>query len=221
MALTFKAIIFDLDGTLVDSSSVVRRVMEAWCLKHNVPLQSVLDVCAGGRTEDTVALVAPHLCAKSEALEIERLESTALDGLTPIPGACRFLEELAAHTWAIVTSSSTLTAKPKLEACGMPVPTVLIAAESVDHGKPHPEPFLKTAAKLRASPEECLVFEDADNGVNSALAAGCSVVIVGDACRIEHPGIVARIASFVEVELSSTGHLRIGTEIIELVKERA
>ena len=221
MTPSFKALIFDLDGTLVDSSEVVRKVMETWCLNHDIPLQSVLDVCHGGRTEDTVALVAPHLCAKSEAAEIEHLESTTLDGLMPISGATRFLHDLAAHRWAIVTSSSMLTAKPKLKVCRMPFPPVFITAESVDYGKPHPEPFLKAAKELAVTPEECLVFEDADNGVNSALSAGCQVILIGDSCQIGHPSIVARIASFVDASFTSKGDLRIGDEIIATITKNA
>lgn len=194
--------IFDLDDTLVDSSAVVRGVMEKWCLKHDIPLQAVLDVCHGGRTEDTVALVAPHLCAKSEAVEIEAEESRSLDGLMPIDGARAFLASLDAQKWAIVTSSSLMTAIPKLHACKLPVPEVLITAESVTNGKPHPEPFLKAAAALDVKAEQCLVFEDADNGVRSALAAGCMVMLVGDACQIQHERIVGRIHSFAEVELN-------------------
>jgi sugar-phosphatase len=220
MTPSFKALIFDLDGTLVDSSEVVRKVMETWCLKNNISLQSVLNVCDGGRTEDTISLVAPHLCAKSEATEIEHIESTILDGLMPISGADRFLDDLASHMWAIVTSSSLLTAKPKLEVCQMPIPSVFITAESVSFGKPHPEPFMRAAEELGVTPEECLVFEDADNGVISALSAGCRVIIIGDSCQIEHPSIVARIASFVDVTFTSEGHLQIGTEIIATTHKR-
>jgi len=194
-----RCLLFDLDGTLVDSSAVVQRVMERWCLKHDIALQEVLKVCHGGRTEDTVALVAPHLCAKSEAAEIEAEESNTLDGLMPIDGARGFLASLGARKWAIVTSSSLLTAIPKLRACQLPVPGVLITAESVTQGKPHPEPFLKAAAALGVSAEECLVFEDADNGVYSAIAAGCTVILVGDACQIQHERIVGRILSFAEL----------------------
>lgn len=216
MPSLFKALIFDLDGTLVDSSEVVRKVMETWCLKHDIPLQSVLDVCHGGRTEDTVSLVAPHLCAKTEAAEIEHLESTTLDGLMPISGADRFLEDLASHVWAIVTSSSMLTAKPKLEACRMLIPSVFITAESVNYGKPHPEPFLKAAIELGIEPKECLVFEDAENGVNSALAAGCRVIIIGDSCKIQNENIVCRTRDFTELNFSDEGDLKLNGDVIAI-----
>ena len=223
MPPSFKALIFDLDGTLVDSSEVVRKVMETWCLKHNIPLQLVLDVCHGGRTEDTVSLVAPHLCTKSEAAEIERLESTTLDGLMPISGADRFLNDMAPHVWAIVTSSSMLTAKPKLEACRMLIPPVFITAESVDYdyGKPHPEPFLMAARELGIEPAECLVFEDADNGVNSALAAGCRVIIIGDSCKIRNQNIVCRSPDFTRLKLSDEGDLKLNGDIIAILKKEA
>ena len=211
---SFKALIFDLDGTLVDSSEVVRQVMETWCLKNGISFQSVLEVCHGGRTEDTVSLVAPHLCAKSEAAQIEYLESTTLDALMPIPGADRFLASLAPDMWAIVTSSSMLTAEPKLSACRMPMPRVFITAESVNNGKPHPEPFLKAAQALGIEPEDCLLFKDADNGVRSALAAGCKVIVIGDSCNIEHANIVSRAVSFAEIEFADDGGLQIGAETI-------
>jgi sugar-phosphatase len=214
MMPSFKALIFDLDGTLVDSSEVVRQVMETWCLKNGIPLQSVLDVCHGGRTEDTVSLVAPYLCAQAEAAQIEYLESTTLEGLMPIPGADLFLASLPPDMWAIVTSSSMLTAKPKLAACRMPVPRVFITAESVNSGKPPPEPFLKAAQELEIEPEDCLVFEDADNGVRSALTAGCKVIVVGHSCKIQHANIISRMGSFAEIGFAEAGDLRIGAETI-------
>lgn len=221
MPPSFKALIFDLDGTLVDSSEVVRKVMETWCLKHDISLQSVLDVCHGGRTEDTVSLVAPHLYAKSEAAKIEHLESTTLDGLMPTAGADRFLASLPPDTWAIVTSSSKLTAKPKLETCRMGIPRVFITAESVNMGKPHPEPFLKAAKKLGIEPEECLVFEDADNGVNSALSAGCGVIIIGDSCKIEDKNIVCRSPNFTDLNLSDGGDLKLKGNVVAILNKEA
>ena len=209
-------LLFDLDGTLVDSSAIVQMVMEKWCRTHGIPLQAVLDVCHGGRTEDTVALVAPHLCAPSEAAEIEAEESNALEGLMPVDGARDFLASLEAVQWAVVTSNSLVTAIPKLNACQLPVPDVFITSESVTQGKPHPEPFLKAAEALGVSAAACLVFEDADNGVRSALAAGCTVILVGDTCVIQHERIIGRIASFKEIVIDG-GDLRVGGRAVAFV----
>ncbi len=214
MTPSFKALIFDLDGTLVDSSKVVHLVMERWCLKNGIPLQTVLEACHGERTEDTVSRVAPHLCAKSEAIQIEHMESATLEGLLPVGGADRFLINLEKEMWAIATSSSIITAKQKLESCRMPIPDVFITAESVGCGKPHPEPFLKAAAALGIPPSECLVFEDADNGVRSALTAGCLVFIIGNSCQIEHSNIIGRASTFDEVTLTKSGELIINSTTI-------
>jgi sugar-phosphatase len=203
----FKALLFDLDGTLVDSSAVVRRIMEDWCLKHGIPLQSMLDIYLGARTEDTVAIVAPHLCAKSEAVLLDSLEGQSLEGLVSIEGAAAFLSSLPSGSWAVVTSSSILTAEPKLRACQLPVPGVLVTAESVTKGKPDPEPYLKAAEAFGVAPEVCLVFEDIDNGVNSAIAAGCKVVVVGEGCQVQHEGILCRIKSFADIRLEENGTL--------------
>ncbi len=209
-----QALIFDLDGTLVDSTAVVVEVMRVWCAKHDIPLQVVLDGCHGERTEDTVRRVAPHLDVVVEAAEIDNLEGTSLAGLEPIEEAERFLWEVNDRglAWAIATSSALQAAEVKIRACDLPMPTVLIAAESVKHGKPHPEPYLAAASALRVSPEACLVFEDAETGVKSALAAGCRVVLVGDACRLAHPNIIGRMASYHGVEFGDNGDLLVGGE---------
>lgn len=220
MPPNFQALLFDLDGTLVDSSAVVRRIMEAWCLKHGIPLQPVLDICFGGRTEDTVALVAPHLDAKSEAAQLDSLEGATMDGLVAIEGAAAFLASLGTHEWAVVTSSSILTAEPKLKACNLAIPRVVITAESVENGKPHPDPFIKAAQLLGIAPQDCLVFEDTDNGVRSALAAGCKVVIVGKDCRIQDGNVIARIASFAEIQPTESGDMRVGGRTIATLTRR-
>jgi sugar-phosphatase len=203
-----KALLFDLDGTLVDSSAVLRRIMEQWCIKHSLPLQSTLDVCHGRRTEETIQIVAPHLCAKSEAAEIDNLEGVTLEGLVPIEGAGRLLKTLEPGRWAVVTSSAMVSAKPKLSACGLPLPQVLITADSVANGKPHPEPYRRAAEALGVAPEHCLVFEDSDTGVSSALAAGCRAMLVGNSCLMHHPSIIGRIGTFAKFRLTETGELR-------------
>jgi sugar-phosphatase len=210
----FKALLFDLDGTLVDSNAIALKVMEVWCAKHGIPFQAVLEVGHGGRTEDAVARLAPHLDAEAEAAEIEHLEATSLDGLAVTADADCFVNSVARYAWAIVTSSSLPLATSKLAACHLPVPDVLLTAECVQHGKPHPEPFLKAAEALGVTPEECLVFEDADNGVNSALAAGCKVIIIGDGCAIQHHSVVVRLPSFVGLTVSGDGKLQYQGETI-------
>ena len=142
------------------------------------------------------------------------MEGTSLDEVSPIAGAGRFLASLAPEAWAIVTSSTHPIALPKLEACHLPLPKILITAESVTHGKPHPKPYLKAAHELNLTPEDCLVFEDADNGVNSALAADCHVIIIGDACKIQHDHIIARTPDFQQLHLTEDGHLKSGDELI-------
>lgn len=198
----FKAFIFDLDDTLVNSSHVVYLSMKKWCEEHNIDLDMALEKGKGGRTEDTVSILAPHMDAKIEAKKIEDYEALLLQNLQPIRGAAEFLERLPTSKWAIVTSSSSSIVGLKLGASNLPKPEVLITADCVSRGKPDPEPFEKAIQRLSVSPEDCLVFEDADNGVISALDAGCKVIVIGYGCKILHPNIIARVQGFHQLELS-------------------
>lgn len=201
MTHTFDAFIFDLDDTLVDSSAIIDRVMRDWCREHRVPFDAVMKLSKGLRTEDTIAAVAPHLDAKSEAERIEDLEASATEDVKPIKGAEAFLRDIPADKWAIATSSSLSSARHKLRASGLPIPAVLIAAEMVKNGKPHPEAFRLAATQLAADPGHCLVFEDADSGIEAATAADCKVIVVGSGAAAQAPGIIGRITDFTRLSV--------------------
>ncbi len=197
----FEAFLFDLDGTLVDSNGIVERVMEAWCEQNGVSYSEIKDSNHGSRSVDTVAAVAPHLDAKKAAEEIEAGERAGLVDLKEIEGARGFLSQIPQGRWGIATSSYLITAKAKLSAAGIPVPSVLVAADGVREGKPHPEAYLKASKELGYRPEDCLVFEDSETGAQSALNAGCSVLVVGSASVTDHPRIVGRGTNFSEFQM--------------------
>ena len=201
MSQKFEAFLFDLDGTLVDSNGIVDRVMEAWCQQNGVSYSEIKDSNHGSRSVDTVAAVAPHLDAVQAAADIEAGERAELVDLGEIEGARSFLSQVPQGRWGIATSSYLLTAEEKLRAASIPIPRVLVAADGVLEGKPHPEAYLKASMELGYRPEDCLVFEDSETGVRSALNAGCRVFVVGSSLVMNEPRIVGRGASFSELQL--------------------
>ena len=201
MSHKFEAFLFDLDGTLVDSNGIVERVMEAWCQQNGVSYSEIKDSNHGSRSVDTVAAVAPHLDAVQAAADIEAGERAELVDLREIEGARSFLSQVPQGRWGIATSSYLLTAKAKLWAASIPIPRVLVAADGVLEGKPHPEAYLKASMELGYRPEDCLVFEDSETGVRSALNAGCRVFVVGSSLVMNESRIVGRGASFSELQL--------------------
>ena len=201
MSQKFEAFLFDLDGTLVDSNGIVERVMEAWCQQNGVSYSEIKDSNHGSRSVDTVAAVAPNLDAVQAAADIEAGERAELVDLREIEGARSFLSQVPQGRWGIATSSYLLTAKAKLRAASIPIPRVLVAADGVLEGKPHPEAYLKASMELGYRPEDCLVFEDSETGVRSALNAGCRVFVVGSSLVMNEPRIVGRGASFSELQL--------------------
>ncbi|GFE27448.1 hypothetical protein Sliba_79010 [Streptomyces nigrescens] len=100
-------------------------------------------------------------------------------------GASELLRSLPTESWALVTSNYEHRVRGRFLRTGLPVPSVIVDAATVEEGKPSPVPYLRAAARLGAEPEDCLVIEDAPSGVQSGLQAGMTVWGVNAAVAVE------------------------------------
>jgi mannitol-1-/sugar-/sorbitol-6-phosphatase len=171
-----KGILFDMDGILISSLGSVERSWTRWALMRGVDPGYAISIVHGRRSIETVAILRPDLDPETENGIIEGLEIDDTDGVAVLLGVLRLLAALPKDRWTVVTSATEPLARVRLAACGIPVPSRFVTAESVSEGKPHPAPYLAGAALLGFRPEDCVAFEDAASGANSARAAGCIVV---------------------------------------------
>jgi sugar-phosphatase len=178
MMRTFRcaAILFDLDGVLVDSTRSVSRQWRRWAAENNVSQERVLKVAHGVRTVEVVRLLTPHLDAEAEVKKIEQREADDTDGVVVMPGAAELIKSVPNGRWCVVTSGTRLLATARLRLGGLPTPSVLVTADEVSNGKPHPEPYLQGAQLLGFDPVDCLVIEDAPAGIQSAHAGGMKAI---------------------------------------------
>jgi sugar-phosphatase len=139
-------------------------------------LLSCSNLAHGRRTVETIRLAVPHLDAEAEAAAIEAAEAADTEDVVDMPGARALLATLPSTAWAIATSNSRRTAILRLRHVGLPIPRVLITAESVQQGKPHPEVYLAAAEQLGVNPRRCVVVEDAPAGISAGRAAGMVVL---------------------------------------------
>ena len=175
--LVCDALLFDLDGTLVDSARVIERLWAEWAARHSLNLQDILAISHGRRAEETMRLIAPYLPTLKEEAEARlHEEEQQSEGLVAVAGAKTLLNSIPHNRWAIVTSCTQKLAEVRLQSVGLPVPAVVISQESVPWGKPHPEGYLKAARVLGWAPRDCLVVEDAPLGVEAGRAAGMRVL---------------------------------------------
>lgn len=175
----YRALLFDMDGTLLNSIAAAERIWRAWALHHGLDVESFLPTIHGARAIDTVARLAiPGLDAEAEANAITRSEIDDVVGIIEIPGAIAFLRSLPADKWAVVTSAPMALAMQRMKAAGIPVPAVMVTSEDVAIGKPHPDCYVLAAQKLGIEVADCLVFEDAHVGIRAAEAAGAKVIVV-------------------------------------------
>lgn len=174
------AIVFDLDGVLVDSAAFVERQWRRWARARGLGAEPFLRVCHGRRALDTIRLAAPHLDAEAEVAAFDMSEeiSSGEDEIGPLPGAARLLAALPLWSWGVATSGPRAAAGSRLRRAGLSVPPVLVCAEDVVLGKPSPDAYLKAARDLGISPADCLVMEDAPAGIQAARAAGMPVIAV-------------------------------------------
>ena len=179
------AILFDLDGVLVDSTGAVDREWRDWGRRKGVDGDAIRAIAQGVRTIEVIRRVAPHLDAEIEASAIESHEAGDQSGVVVMPGALELVKSIPDGHWGVVTSGSRLLAANRLLYCGLPVPEVLVTSDDVTHGKPHPEPYLKGAEGLGFAAAECVVIEDAPAGIAAARAAGMRVIGLASTYKAE------------------------------------
>jgi sugar-phosphatase len=191
------ALLFDLDGVLVDSHAVVERISRRWALGHHLDPEMVLRVAHGRRSSDTVKAAAPHLDATREAAWIDAAELDDVEGLKRVTGAGELLATLPASRWTVVTSCGRALAERRLTAAGLAVPKLIVTAEDVSKGKPAPDGYRLGAERLGRDAATCVAFEDAPAGIAAARGAGARVIGLTTMLKgYELPGADATIPDF-------------------------
>ncbi len=170
------ALLFDLDGVLIDSTPAVARVWSGWAVEHGFAPETVVRLAHGRPSRTTIRELLPHADINREDREVERREMKDLDGVVVLPGARELLNILPPERWTIATSCTHPLAMVRLRAAGLPIPKAIITSSDVKIGKPDPEPYLKAAAKLGFAASDCIVVEDAPAGVRAGKAAGARVI---------------------------------------------
>jgi mannitol-1-/sugar-/sorbitol-6-phosphatase len=172
------AILFDLDGVLVDSTGSVTRQWRRWAEEHNLDPQKVLEIAHGVRTIEIVRTLAPQLDAEAEVKRIEKREADDQEGVAVMAGAAELLKTIPEGRWCVVTSGTRYLATARLKLANLPTPNVLVSADDVSKGKPDPEPYLMGAKLLGMKPAECLVVEDAPAGIRAAHGGGMKAIAI-------------------------------------------
>jgi sugar-phosphatase len=193
-----RAILFDLDGVLVDSAERVEKTWREWAARHQLNPEHVIAMAHGRRTQETVQLVAPELSIDAELRELEESEATNSDGVYEIAGARELLQLMAPSQWAVVTSGIRAVAEFRIRFTGLPMPAVMICADDITRGKPDPEGYLSAAARLGFSAEDCIVIEDAPAGIEAAQAAGMRAIAIATTYQPERltgaDAVITRLA---------------------------
>jgi sugar-phosphatase len=197
-----RALLFDLDGVLVDSRSCIELVWHAWATERGLDPAPFLRVAHGRRISETIRLVRPDLDAAAEAAVLDAMEEVETRGLHPVPGAAALVARLSDTQWAVVTSGSRVVATLRVRTAGLPIARVFVTADDVRRGKPDPEGYRLAAGRLGVEAPDCLVIEDSPTGIAAGKAAGMRVIAV----PTTHPVDVLVGA---DVQLDSLAALRV------------
>ncbi|OEJ31844.1 HAD-IA family hydrolase [Streptomyces subrutilus] len=216
VVLTAKALLLDMDGTIVNSDAVVERCWRDWAVSHGLDPEEALKVVHGRQGYATMAVLLPD-----RPMEVNHAENAVMlaretadtDGVVPVPGAPEFMASIAAVPHALVTSADAALAAARMTAAALPMPAVRVTAESVQDSKPHPEGFLKGAAALGVDPADCIVFEDSAAGIAAGQAAGMRVIGIGPRAAAHNPTVHAADLTALRVTTAADGSIEVAVAI--------
>ncbi|GHG73346.1 HAD-IA family hydrolase [Streptomyces griseocarneus] len=206
--LTARALLLDMDGTIVNSDAVVERCWRRWAEEHGLDADEAMKIVHGRQGYATMAVLLPDRPMELNHEDNRRMleaETADMDGVVPVPGAPAFMAALAGLPHALVTSADRALSDARMGAAGLPMPAVRVTAESVGASKPDPEGFLKGAAELGFDPRDCVVFEDSEAGIAAGKAAGMRVVGVGPRAAAHAPDAAVADLTHVRVEAAPDG----------------
>ena len=175
--ISARCLLFDMDGTLVDSTRAVEFVWGRWAASHGISFAAFRHSMHGRRAIDIMrAIVPPHLDAEEELKTIDSDELIETAGIVPIPGAVKLLSALPRGSWALVTSAQLSLARVRMAAAGLSMPEVVVSADDIREGKPNPACYRLAMERLGCRPDDAVVFEDAAAGLAAGHAAGCRTI---------------------------------------------
>ena len=197
-----KAVLWDLDGTLVDSADFHWQAWRDTCAAEGAPITYEQFVQSFGNRNDRILrswlgdqIEPDRMTRLSEAKEAQFRELVRAHGISPLPGVREWLTRLADQGWrhAIATSAPRANLETLIDAMEMrPLFGAGIAAEDVTHGKPDPEVFLIAAGRLFAAPQHAVVVEDAPAGIDAGRRAGMRTIGVSQMHKLTHADIYVR-----------------------------
>jgi sugar-phosphatase len=178
LTLPCPAVLFDVDGTLIDSTPLVERAARQWAAEYDIDPDEFLAGAHGRRTSDRIGDFLPPERVRAATEHLDALEAAGTGGVTALPGARELLSAMNGLPWAMVTSMDPAQLKARTAAAGISLPEVVVTALDVNVGKPDPSGYLLAARRLGADPRACVIIEDAPAGVAAGRAAGATVVAV-------------------------------------------
>lgn len=206
------AVLFDMDGTLVDSRIACDKLVRGWAARHGLDPELISAVAQGRRNRDLIREFTPHLPLDEESARLDGEELLYREGNIAVQGAAEILSALPIGSWALVTSASRAVAEMRLECAGLTKPAVLVSSNDVHRGKPDPEGYFIAAKRLGVAPERCLVIEDTPAGLEAARRAGMETLAITTAFTRGELNANTYIADFTGLRVANieaSGNLRL------------